>query len=337
MSTITDNASTLMYNAQSLASTSNNQLYAIIEKLDLMRDDFYRINSSGFQYDLPEIATTDFPALIAEIQSYLDQVVVDAQSLNGLITNKSDQAITELQALLATLAPADTQVSIPVRTIDTADGIIAATNAVLDTQRRRLETEALEKFASAGYPATPGIALTTISDIRTDIADKKGKAAAEAIMQQQQKNAELFLEATQSQFDLASQIYNAWAQFTNRTISAIGQIIADYEQSPFLDAQIQAETADALVTAYAGLNQAAMQLARTSGDVYKAELAPYKLDVLQDQLDVGAYKESLKLTSRGKLVAAKALADALRDSGRVANAALGSIISHGTFVERSFS
>jgi len=337
MSTITDSASTLMYNAQSLASSSNNQLYAIIASLDAMKDDFYRIDSSGFQYNIPGITTTDFPALIAEIQSYLDQVVVDATALDGLITNKSDQAISELTALLATLTPADVQISIPIITLDTADGIIAATNAVLDTQRRRLETEALERFASAGYPAPPGIALAAITDIRTENAGKKGAAAAEAIQQQQEKNAMLFLEATQSQFDLASQTYNAWAQFTNRTISAIGQIIADYEQSPFLNAQIQAETADALVTAYAGLNQAAMQLARTSGDVYKAELAPYRLDVLQDKLDVQAYQESLRLTSQGKLSVARALASALRDSGRVANAALGSITSHGTFVERSFS
>lgn len=337
MSAITDNAATLMYNAQSLAASSNNNLYAILAKLETMRDEFFKITSSDFQHNIPAFDAQNFPALIAEIQAYLDGVVTDAESLTGLITNKSDQAIAELNTLLAGIVPADVQPSITPISVDTAAGIIAATGAVLDTLRRRLETEAVEQAANGNYAAPSGATLAAITDIRADIAGKKGAAAAESLQQQNEQNAQLFIEATQAQFDLASQVYNAWAQFTNRTIAAIGQIIADYEQSPFLDAQIQAETADALVTSYAGLNSAAMQLANAAGENYKAQLAPYKLDVLEDKLDVMAYQESIKLTAGSKLAAARAFARALQGAGQVANAALGSITSHGSFVERSFS
>ena len=337
MSTITDNASTLMNNAQSLANTSNVWLRSIINELSSMRDDFYKLTASDFAADIPDFEQQNFPALIEEVSGQLDQVLVDAQNINGLLVNNSARAITKLNEIMAGVLPADVMPTLPVRDVATAADIINASNASLETERKVAETQAVEQFAALGYVSAPGALLSAIETIRLQIAEKRGEVAFNALREQQEKNASLFIESTTQLFALSKQVFDAWAGFSSMAIRVIAQIIADYERSPLLNAQIQAEQAEALVSAYAGLNRAAEQLANAAGQVYKAELAPYRLDVLRESLKVNAYDQSMKLTSAGKLAVARAFASALRGAGEVANSALGAVTSHGNFVERSFS
>ena len=302
-----------------------------------MKADFYKVTATDFNADIPGFESTDFPALIAEVEGYLEGIITDAGTIGNSITNNSAKAIAKLNEIMAGNLPADTMPTLPVREVDTAAGIILAGSASLETERRLLETQAVEKFAALGYPALPGGGVSAIAGIRLDVADKKGKIAAAALKEQQEKNASLFIESTMKLLDMSSQVFNSWAQFTNATVRIIGRIIADYERSPLLDAEIQVEEANALVTAYAGLNRSAQQLAEAAGQTYKAELAPYKLDVLRDSLKVDAFNTSVKLTSGGKLAATRAFASALSNAGHVASASLSAIYSHGNFVERSFS
>ena len=333
-----DSASTLMYNTQSLAATSNVQLRSIIAILEQMLDNsVYQVTASDFNADIPAYDASDIPDVIAEVKGYLDGVLLDSAAIEGAVTNNATKAIAKVESMLADLVPADQSLAQPDRSIDTAGGVITSTRAVMETHRKRAETQLLGKFASMNFPAPPGACLEAIADLRLDLADKMADAALKAIQADKEQNITLFVQRAQREFDVTSQVVQAWSQLIDITVRMIGQLIADYEQSPMLNADVQAETASALVGAYAGLNRATTDLVQAVGTSYKAELAPYKLDVLEDQLKVSAYKASVNLSLSAKAKIASALSSALNNAGKVAGSCIGSISAHGSYVERSFS
>lgn len=333
-----DSASTLMNNTQALAAVGNVQLRNIIAVLEnMMADSFYQITANDINADIPYFDASDVPDIINEVKGYLDGVLLDAAAIDGAVTNNASKAIAKFEEMTADLMPADTPITLPERSVSTAAGVIAASRALLETQRKRQEAEAVAKFADMNFPAPPGPCLGAIADIRLDTMNKMAEAAAQAWQQEQEKNVQMFIEHSQRVFDLSAQLVQAWAQIIDLSVRMISQLIADYEQSPLLHAEVAAAQASALAGAYAGLNRATIDLVRMSGDSYKAELAPYKLDVLEDSLKVDAYKASLSLTLGAKAKIASALAGALRNAGQVASSCLGSVTSHGSLVERSFS
>lgn len=333
-----DRASTLMYNAQSLAATSNSQLRGIIAVLEeMLKDGAYKITASDFNATIPHFEAANIQNVITEVKGYLDGVLLDAAAIDGAVTNNATKAIDKLESMLAGMVPADPDLSLPVRESNVTAGAIEASRAALETARKAQETAIVARFAAMNFPALPGPGLAAIADLRLEVAAKSAEVAAQTLQAEAEQNIRLYTERAQREFDLTSQLVQSWSQLISLTVRMIGQLIADYEQSPMLHAEVMAEQSSALVGAYSGLNHATTALVRSMGDSYKAELAPYRLDVLEDSLKIDAYKKSMELTLSNKTRIASALASALRDAGEVANACIGAVSAHGSFVERSFS
>lgn len=334
---ISDNATTLVSNVQSMAAVGNVNLRAAIEYIKQALDDKFVITAPGFAYDIPQIDLSDFPDLIAEVQGYLDGIVADSQAIDAAIVNNSAKAITKLQEISAAVLPSDVTLTMPELTVAFATEVMAAERALNETKRKQDEQTVLAEMAARKFPSPPGVALDAIMEIRRKSMKEIADRALEVKANEQRQNAKLFVDRIETLFTLQSTLIKAWNSVSELTIKLIGQIIADYEKSPMLDATVAADTALALSSAYAGLNKATMELVRAGGMSYRAQLAPYKLDVLEDGLAVDAYQKSMDLTLAVRARAASALASALGQAGHVAGAALGSIGVHGSFVERSFS
>lgn len=335
--TIADNATTLVSNVQSMAAVGNVNLRGAIEYIKQSLDDKFVITAPGFSYDIPQIDLSDFPDLIAEVQSYLDGIVADSQAIDAAIVNNSAKAIAKLQEISAAVLPTDVTLTMPELTVAFAESVTAAERALAETKRKQDEQAVLAEMATRKFPSPPGAALGVIIEIRRKSMKEMTDKALDAKSREQQQNAKLFIGRIETLFSMQSELIKAWNNVSALTIKLIGQIIADYEKSPMLDATVAADTALALSSAYEGLNKASMELVRAGGMSYRAQLAPYKLDVLEDGLAVDAYQKSMDVTLALRARAASALASALGRAGHVAGAALGSINVNGSFVERSFS
>lgn len=334
---IADSATTLMYNIQARAASGNATLKGIIATLEGMMGDMYRLYSPDFDADIPQVDVSDIPDLITDVEGYMKQVLADADAIDGLISNGSASAIAKLEELLASLLPADPNLALPDNQLSFADGAMTAERALADAERKREEVAVLAEYATRKFFTAPGEAVGAIADIRVKAAKELGEKAAAVRMREAEQNAKLYIERATKQFQMESELLRNWVVVFDMTVKLIGQIIAEYEKSPLLDAEVAASTANALTSAYGGLNQSAIQLTHAAGVSYKAALAPYKLQLLEDQLKTMAYAKGMKLTFAARNRIASALASALRDAGQVAHACIAAISAHGNYTERAFS
>lgn len=334
---IADNATTLMYNIQARAASGNATLRVIIATLEGMLGKMYKLYSPDFNADIPQVDITDIPDLISDVEGYMQQVLADAGAIDGLISNGSASAIAKLEELLASLMPADPNLTLPDTSVSFSDGAMAAERALSDAERRQAEVAILAEYATRKFFTAPGEAVGAIADLRIKAAAELGERAAAVRMKEAEQNAKLYIERVSKQFQMESELLRNWTNVFDLTVKLIGQIIAEYEKSPLLDAEIAASTAAALTSAYGGLNQSAVQLTHAAGVSYKAALAPYKLQLLEDQLKTMAYAKGMKLTFAARTKIASALASALRDAGQVAHACIAAISAHGNYTERAFS
>lgn len=334
--TISDNALTLINNVQSMAAVGNVNLRATIYELREMLDVVHKLTAEDFDASIPAVDISDIPGLIAEVEGYLQGVLDDSQSITSMISNGSQQAVDAIEALMASLVPGEVNTLLTDRQVSFASDVMTAERSLSESERKRAEVSVLANASALGFASPPGFAVGAIADIRAKESEIMGRRAAELRQQEQEQNARLFLDRLEKQYAMQEQLIRAWVQSYELTAKLIGQIIADYEKSPLLDAQVAAETASSLTGAYAGLNNAAIQLTRAAGISYKAQLMPHKLQVLEDQLQGFAYEKGMKLTfsERGKI--ASLLSGALRDAGQIAGSCLAATSAHGNFVERSF-
>lgn len=334
--TIADNALTLMNNVQSLAATGNVNLRGIIAELRAMLQNVYVLHANEINANVPDVSVADIPALISEVEGYLQGVLDDSAAIESMISGGSAQAIAKIEQIMAGLVPADAPTALADIQLDFSSAI-PAERALAESERKRAEVAILSNAAARGFFLPPGEAVGAIAEVRAKTAEAMGKRAAEVRRAQQEQNARLFLDRLEKQYAMQEQLIRAWVQTYELTTRLIGQVIADYEKSPLLDAQIAAETASSLTSAYAGLNSAAIQLTRAAGTTYKAQLSGHKLQVLEDQLKALAYKKGMTLTfnERGKV--ASALSAALNNAGSVASGCIGSTTANGNYVERSFA
>lgn len=332
-----DSAMTLMNNTQSLAATGNVQLRSAISQLEEMIDDVYRIPSTSIDATIPEVDIGQLPDVIAEVQGYLDGVLADSETIAGAVSNNASTAIAKMNEILAPLYPADTPITLTDRQVSFAQEVTDATRVAAETERKAQEVKVLKASANRGFALPPGQAVAAIASLRLKTSALVAEAAAEQIAKQQQQNAQLFTNRIEQLFQLQSEVVRAWNNASLQTLRTIGQVLEDYERSPLTDARRQAMTASTLAGAYSDLNRAATQLAAAVGTSYKAELAPYQLDVIEAKLQMGAYEAGQKLTLAMRGRVASALASALGNAGRVAGSCLGAVSAHGSYVERSFS
>lgn len=335
---ITDQAVTLMRNVQGMAATSEVNLRAIILELRSMLDTLYVVPQTGFTADIPEVDLTGLPDLIAEVEGYLNGVLEDAETMKNGIANNSAAAIAKVEEIMAGILPApDPSTALAVPAISGADEVMAANRAAADTERRQAEMAVLADYASKRFPLPPGSAISEIADIRLKMGAKLADEASKVLQDQVEQNVKMFIRQVESTFQYTAELIKAWDNLYTQVLGVIGQIIADYEQSPLLNAEVQAKTAKALADAYSGLNRAAMSISDAASITYKAELAPYQLQALEDSLKMDAYEAGMKLTmsTRGRI--ASALAQALGGAGHAAAAAIGAVGASGSFTERAFS
>lgn len=333
--TIADNALTLMYNVQSMAAQGNVNLRAIVYELRSMMADVYVLHANKINADMPDVSIADIPALIDEIEGYMQQVLDDANDLESMLTLNADAAITALENLMAYLVPDDVSTELQDIQVDFSSAM-GPTRTAAETARKRAEVAALSAAAARKFHLPPGVTVGSIIDIRVKTSEEMGAKATEFKVAEQQQNAKLFIDRIETEYAMQEQLIKAWSNTYQLMIRLIGQLIADYEKTPLLTAQIAAETASAMTKAYSGLNSAAIQMANAAGITYKAQLKEYELQVLEDKLAADAYETGMKLTFAERARIASALASATADLGRVANACIGSTTSHGSYVERSF-
>ena len=335
---ITDQAVTLMRNVQGMAATSEVNLRAIILELRSMLDKLYVVSQTDFDANIPEVDLSGLPDLIAEVEGYLNGVLEDAQTMKNGIANNAAAAIAKVEEIMAGILPTeDPNTSLAVPTITGADAILTANRAAADTERRLAELAVLNEYAAKRFPLPPGSAIGDIADIRLKMGSKLADEAAKVLEQQAEENAKMFITQVEKTFVYTAELIKAWDNLYTQVLAVIGQIIADYEQSPLLNAEVQAKTAKALADAYSGLNRAAMSISSAASTAYKAELAPYQLQALEDSLKMDAYEAGMKLTISSRSRIASALAQALGGAGHAAAAAIGSVGANGTFTERAFS
>lgn len=335
---ITDQAVTLMRNVQGMAATSEVNLRAIILELRSMMDQLYVVDQTDFDVTIPEINLSDLPGLIAEVEGYLDGVLEDAQTMKNGIANNAAAAIAKVEEIMAGLVPSpDPSTTLVAPTIAGAEGILTANRAAADTERRQAEVAVLAAYAAKRFPMPPGSAVADIAGIRLKMGVKLASEASKVLAEQAEHNVTMFLAQVEQTFNFTAELIKAWDNLYTQVLGVIGQIIADYERSPLLNAEVQAKTAGALTAAYTGLNRAAMSITNAASAMYKAELAPHQLQAIEDSLKMDAYEAGMKLTMSSRAKIASALAHALGGAGHAAAAAIGSVGANGSFTERAFS
>lgn len=335
---ITDSAVTLMNNVQNMAAVSSVNLQSIIYTLREMLDKLYTVSQTDFNAEIPDVDMAALPALIEEVEGYFDQILEDAETMKNGIANNAAAAIAKVEQIVAGMLPTEEpNTTLTVPTIDSAAGVLAANRAAAETERRQAELVVLADYAAKRFPLPPGSAISDIADIRLKMGAGLAKEASKVLQEQAEENVKLFIIQVEQTFRYTAELVKAWENLYTQVLAVIGGIIADYERSPLLDAEVQAKTAKALADGYSGLNRAAITLTNTAGTMYKAELAPHQLQAIEDSLNMDAYEAGMKLTLSSRSRIASALASALGGAGSAAAAAIGAVGANGSFTERAFS
>lgn len=332
---IADNALTLMNNVQAMAAQGNVNLRAIVYELRGMLDDVYALHAEEFDADIPDVSVADLPALIDEIEGYMQQVLDDAAAMENMLNMNADAAIGALETMMAQLVPGEASTELADIQVEFSSSMAAA-RAAAETARKREEVAVMAATAAKRFFLPTGVAMGAVVDIRVKSADSLGAKALEIKVAEQKHNAKLYVDRLEKQFAMQKELIEKWTDTYQLMIKLIGQLIADYEKTPLLQAEIAAATATALTKAYSGLNSSAIQITKAAGTTYKAQLSEYELQLLEDKLQAAAYEKGMDLTFAERHRIAAALASSVADLGRVANACIGSTTSHGSYVERAF-